>query len=99
MKTNIEIGPLLKRLSYGDRLHPSRDWFVLLATATVLIALSVAWNFWLLKSVEEGGTIGQEEAPERFDAAPIESIRSIFETRKNEELKYRQEYRFVDPSR
>jgi hypothetical protein len=66
---------------------------------TVLVALSIGWNLWLLRSVEKGGTIGDENATvESFDEAPIESVRAVFEERRAEQLRYRQEYRFVDPS-
>ncbi|HEY0979297.1 MAG TPA: hypothetical protein VGE23_00420 [Candidatus Paceibacterota bacterium] len=99
MKMHFESKNLLARFSYGTRIHPTRDWFLLLSLATALIVASVAWNLWLLKSVERGGVIGSEQAPATFDAAPIESARAVFEARRGEELRYRQEYRFVDPSR
>jgi len=99
MKPSFDFAPLLKKISYGDQVHPARDWFRLLMAMTVLIAVSIGWNVWLLRSVEEGGTIGDESATiESFDEAPIESVRAVFEGRRSEQLRYRQEYRFVDPS-
>lgn len=99
MKTSLNLGPLLKKFSYGDQVHPSRDWFRLLMAMTILIAISIGWNVWLLRSVEHGGTIGDETVTiESFDEAPIESVRAVFEERRSEQLQYRQEYRFVDPS-
>lgn len=99
MKTSLSFGPLVKRFSYGTRLHPARDWFYVLLAATILIACSIAWNIWLLRSVEAGGTIGDEVVEvESFDESPIESVRALFESRKEEQMRYRQEYRFVDPS-
>ena len=95
----IQLAPFLKRFSYGQRIRPARDWFALLSVAIVLLIASVLWNLWLLKSVERGGTIGNEAPPPAFDAAPIESVRALFEARSEEERRYRQEYRFVDPSR
>lgn len=89
---------MLQKFSYGDRVHPARDWFRLLVVMTLLIAVSIGWNIWLLRSVEKGGTIGDETVEvESFDAAPIESVRAVFEERRAEQLRYRQEYRFVDP--
>lgn len=99
MKNSLNLSPLLKKFSYGSDLHPARDWFYLLVVMTVLIALSIGWNVWLLRSVEKGGTIGDESVEiESFDEAPIESVRAVFEERRTEQLRYRQEYRFVDPS-
>ncbi len=99
MKTSLNIGPLLKKFSYGSHVHPARDWFYLLVAMTAIIALSIAWNVWLLRSVEKGGTIGDESLEvESFDETPIESVRAVFEARRTEQLRYRQEYRFVDPS-
>jgi len=79
-------------------MHPARDWFMLLAAALILVLASVVWNVWLLTKVERGETIGTQAPVQGFEAAPIDSVRAIFEKRKAEELRYRQEYRFVDPS-
>lgn len=99
MKTSFSLAPLLKRFSYGTRVHPARDWFYVLLVASLLIALSIGWNIWLLRSVEAGGTIGDEAIEiESFDESPIESVRALFKAREQEQLRYRQEYRFVDPS-
>lgn len=99
MKISLNLTPFLKKFSYGSKVHPARDWFYLLVAMTVLVALSIGWNLWLLRSVEKGGTIGDENATvESFDEAPIESVRAVFEQRRTEQLRYRQEYRFVDPS-
>ncbi|HWH16113.1 MAG TPA: hypothetical protein VNU25_00805 [Candidatus Paceibacterota bacterium] len=98
MKTALPFKDLLKRFSYGNRPRPSRDWFMILSIATCLIVLSVGWNLWLLRSVEQGGVIGNEAPAASFDARPIEEIRAVFESRSLEELQFRQQYRFVDPS-
>lgn len=99
MKKALSLAPLLKRFSYGTRIHPTRDWFYMLLIAVMLVALSIGWNTWLLRSVEAGGTIGDETIEvESFDDSPIESVRALFEAREQEQLRYRQEYRFVDPS-
>lgn len=98
MKLSLDLKTVGKKLSYGDRIQPQRDWFIVLSLATFLIVLSIGWNLWLLRSVEQGRTIGNEQVSTAFDAKPIESVRAVFEARRLEELKYRQQYRFVDPS-
>jgi hypothetical protein len=99
MKNSFDINAILTKVSYGDRARPVRDWFVLLAVMAVLVGLSVGWNVWLLRNMEKGGTIGTPETPSAFDTAPIESVRAVFESRAEEEARYENEYRFVDPSR
>ncbi|MBU2158600.1 hypothetical protein KJ848_00210, partial [Patescibacteria group bacterium] len=98
MKTSLDTKALLKHLSYGEHIRPARDWFTLLSVAVFLSGCSLAWNLWLLHTVEAGGVIGNEAASARFDTAPIQSVQGVFEGRKNEELRFTREYRFVDPS-
>lgn len=98
MNTSLNLNSLRKRFSYGSHPRPARDWFAILSVATLLVVLSIGWNLWLLRSVERGGVIGNEAPPPTFDAAPIEAIRALFEARRQKELQYRQEFRFVDPS-
>lgn len=99
MKLSFDTRTILKYLSYGSRIRPARDWYYLLLLTILLVVLSVAWNVWLFRSVEEGGPLGEVAAPEAFDAAPIESVRSVFEARASEAARYRDAYRFVDPLR
>jgi len=99
MKLSFNAGAFVKRFSYGNQVHPSRDWFYLLAAALLLVAVSVGWNAWLLQEVERDGTKESDTLTESFDAAPIESVRAVFESRRVEEIRYRTEYQFVDPSR
>jgi len=99
MKKSLSLGPILSRFSYGPDVHPARDWSYLLLLASILVAISIAWNFRLYQEVQEGATLGEEVPATPVDIAPIESVRAVFEERKAEEQKYRTEYRFVDPSR
>ena len=99
MNSSFDTSSVLKQLSYGDTVRPSRDWFYLLLVASLLILISAGWNAWLFRSVMQGDVIGDAEAPTAFDAAPIESVREVFEARAGERERYGTEYRFVDPSR
>ncbi|MBU1292444.1 hypothetical protein KJ819_00045 [Patescibacteria group bacterium] len=99
MKISLNTKALLKHLSYGEHIRPARDWFTLLSVAVFLSACSLAWNLWLLHTVKSGGVIGSETVDATFDTRPIESVQGVFEERRNEELRFTQEYRFVDPSR
>lgn len=99
MKLSFNTRSLLRHLSYGDHVRPARDWFTLLSVALFLVAVSLTWNLWLLRSVEQGGMIGTEPAPATFDEAPIRSVQGVFKSREEEELRFKREYRFVDPSK
>lgn len=98
MKIHFDIKKILQTFGYGERMHPARDWFILLASALMLVIASVAWNIFLLTKVERGEAIGDEMPQTTFEAAPIDKVQEVFESRKEEELRYRQQYRFVDPS-
>jgi hypothetical protein len=97
-KIPLDISKMTRKLGYGERTHPARDWFILLTAAAILLATSVAWNVWLFTKAENGEVIGDEKTAEAFDTTLIERVHEVFEERKEEELRYRQEYRFVDPS-
>jgi hypothetical protein len=99
MKIPFDIRAILRNLSYGDRVRPVRDWFVLLGATAMLIGLSIGWNVWLFQNVERGGFTDPAEAAGAFDPLPIESVRAVFEERRAQEARYEDEYRFVDPSR
>ena len=98
MKHLTDISKGLKSVRYGTALHPSRDWLVLLACAFVGILASIAWNLWTFTKVTEGEPIGTEALSPAADRAPVDAVTKLFEKRAAEEARYRNEYRFVDPS-
>ncbi len=97
MKFPTNINAVLHRFRYGTQLRPDRDWLVLLSVAAALIALSITWNFWLLAQVEHGQALRPSASVPSVNTAPIESVRAVFDARKQQEMRYRQEYKFVDP--
>ncbi len=98
MKSFSSLGPLLKKLSYGERIHPSRDWLALLALTLALTLMSAAWNLWLFRMVQDGAALAEPAAAEAFDTASLDAVRKVFEDRKRQETRFESEYRFVDPS-
>ena len=90
---------LMKRLAYGERLRPARDWFVLLSLAGILIVASAVWNLGAVREVERSGAPENLGAPAAFDETPIASVRAVFEARADAYERYRTGPGFVDPSR
>jgi hypothetical protein len=85
--------------SYGESVHPVRDWFVIVAIALLLLVTSVGWNMWLFSRAIEGEAIGETPAPtDTYDLSSLETVRSLFERRQAEEMRYRNDYRFIDPA-
>lgn len=89
----------LKGIGYGATLRPSRDWLVLIALLFIGLLVSVGWNLWTFKKVTEGNSLGAPPPAQDTGTPAVDSVHALFEQRAAEEGKYRNEYRFVDPSR
>jgi hypothetical protein len=90
---------LVKIFAYGQRVRVLRDWLVLLLIALALFFSSVALHAFLFLRAIDGELIGSGQMQQSaLDTSSLETVRTIFEARAGEELRYRGEYRFVDPS-
>ncbi|MEA2701796.1 MAG: hypothetical protein QOE22_505 [Candidatus Parcubacteria bacterium] len=98
MKHFNDITKNLKGLHYGTALRPSRDWLVVLTLTFVLMLASVAWNLWTFAKVTGGEPIGTEAPQQTAGTASTDEVVKLFEERAAEEARYRNDYRFVDPS-
>lgn len=90
----------IQDLVRGDRhAHPVRDWFLLLASAGMLIGISAGWNAWsyYLLSVRTVEPI-TTTAPPEFTVPAVDAVEQAFSMRASEADRYRASYRFVDPS-
>ncbi len=90
-----------KRLHYGVRIDPARDWLVLLTLSVIALAGIVVWNVWTFDTVASGGSIGATvtETPPIFNRSSIDAIHTIFDSRASEEAKYvTGAYHYIDPS-
>jgi hypothetical protein len=95
------FGSLIKRIRSGTTADPVRDWLVLLSLSTIVLISIIVWNAWAFDTVAGGGFIGTStaKAPEVFNQASLNTIRSIFEYRATEEARYESGvYSFADPS-
>ena len=92
---------LLSRLSYGGRLNPARDWFILLALTTIALILIVGWSVGAFQTVVNGGVLGGAvtSSPPVISQTSIDALRTLFSDRAVEEMNYASgAYRFTDPS-
>lgn len=96
------LAPLLKKVTrlfnYGERINPTRDWFLLLSVAGIILCVSVAWNIWLFSRVTSGEAIGTATSTPQAQGVKVDSIQSLFSARSAERARYTSTYRLVDPS-
>lgn len=94
-----QLASLKKIFAYGNRIRPSRDWFVLLLCAGLLLVASVAWSLWLFMALANGKTLGPAPiAKEPQTQGSVNAVQTIFQARATEEGHYQGDYHFVDPS-
>ena len=100
---NIELSTIrsfLARFTYGKRLRPARDWFVLVSLTLLAIAGFAIWSAWVYL---EGARASQSNtAPllvPTLSPDALEETERMFERRAAERVRYESEYVFVDPSR
>lgn len=92
---------LLKKITFFSKNDPVRDWFTVCILSTIALIGIIVWNTWVFDTIVSGGSIGTQAtstAP-TFNEASLETIRSVFINRANEEQKYVSGvYRYTDPS-
>lgn len=94
------ISELKKLFHASSRSHPTRDWFVMLATTAVLVGGVVGWHVWdYLAATTKSAVTGEVSAVPAFDTAVVDAVERAFSIRAKESEQYRSTYRFVDPSR
>lgn len=94
---NLPLSSITKKLRYGDRPRPGRDWIVLLAVFIVALAASVVYNLITFSQVTRGEKIGN--APVTTPAQiKLDQVKNLFDARAAERAHYTSDYRFVDPS-
>ncbi len=100
MKFKLPVSINFTRISQqGDCSRPFRDWMTLVLLCVLAFLVSLAWNTWFFYKItnQESTDTGQMSitAPA---AELMVQVREIFSERAKEEMRYRTEYRFVDPS-
>ncbi len=101
MPLKNSISASLKRLRFGARIDPVRDWLALLTVFAIAFAGIIVWNVRAFGTVAEGGSIGTPTAGTSAIAGQtsIENIRAVFKSRATEKAKYDTGvYHYADPS-
>ena len=91
----------MKQTSADVHRDPARNWLVIFAVSVIAFIGIVVWNVWTFNTVARGGVIGTplSEAPPFFDRSSLDTIRSIFVSRAEEEARYvTGTYHYTDPS-
>lgn len=92
------IANAARRFSYGSRIRPQRDWFVLVSVSLALLVASAGWSYWLFHNASVDGT--SEAVPgASINVSAFDTVRTVFEKRAAERAHYLTDYRFVDPSK
>ncbi len=94
-------GSFMKRVRDDTHLDPVRDWLIVCILSVTILAGIIAWNAWAFNTVAGGGVIGTPVADTLpvFDRSSLGIIHTIFNSRAEEETKYRTgTYRYADPS-
>jgi|GEM_PF-1527582 len=89
----------LSKLSYGKRLQPARDWFVLVSLALLALGALAVVSVWMY--LEGARPTGEGEVPTltpAFSVDALDKTEALFEKRAEERSRYEAEYLFVDPS-
>lgn len=87
------------KLAYGERLRPTRDWFVILAAVALLLIVSAAYSYFIFSQTKEAGNLEGGEVVQATATTTSSDVTGIFTDRERERDNYLHVYRFVDPSR
>jgi len=88
-----------KMFSYGERMRPFRDWFILIAIFGAFCTASMVWNLWLFAKITAGETIGVATTTPVQQAPAFDVVEGLFVERGEERTRYIETYLPQDPSR
>ena len=101
MTTFQPAGSFIKRTGDKTPPDPARTWLAIVTIAAVAFIVIVVWNVWAFDTAAHGGVIGTPlpETPAVFNRSSLDTIRTVFAARAEEEAKYvTGTYRYTDPS-
>lgn len=89
----------LEKLSYGERLRPTRDWLFIISIVGILFVASAGYNYWLFSETKTTENSSSKVTVVSSTTSSTSSVADIFSARAREQENYMKVYRFVDPSR
>lgn len=94
----LNIAGIQSHFSYGKRVMPVRDWFVLIGLACVLLVVSALWNGFIFYKTAQGEPLTLSATPvEKVDMHETAPVTSIIEKREQKRRAYEAGPLFVDP--
>lgn len=93
---------VLSKFTYGEHVHPERDWFTLLTLSFMVLVVGVVWNTWLFNDVSSGGVLSGSatSTPPAFSKTSLQAVQKVFSDRAALEAQYVAGVKtFTDPSR
>jgi hypothetical protein len=99
MKKLNSLLSYFKKFSYGDRIHPTRDWFIMLTVSLGILVVGALWHLFIFTELANGKNLGAPQTASTTEAVnPVSSIQQLFQKRATGEGNYQNTYTFVDPS-
>jgi hypothetical protein len=84
--------------STGKGPQPQRDWVIIATIGLVGLLLSAGWSYWSALTTQPPTTVSVGKGGD-LKTGSLDTVRTIFEKRAAERVRYQNEYHFVDPSR
>lgn len=83
-----------------QRIHPQRDWTILVCTTLLLFFVLGVWNYisFQIQIGETESSVHDQNIPE-LKAVSIDTVQTVFSTRAQMREEYKTTRHFVDPSK
>ena len=102
MKMQFSLTNLIKKMQYGPRLRPTRDWLMLISIIAIVFVIGIVWSVLTFFHAVSSRSVSNHEPTVNtvINHSAINRVQKIFDARAVEQEKYKSgEYSFKDPSR
>lgn len=96
---NFSLKNLFTRKHIETRVHPARDWYLMVTICLVLLVAGVIWNVWVFFQIANGKSLQAITKQTGATALhTVTNVQNVFKSRAAERANYENTYTFVDPS-